>query len=159
MSMLAMTQKTAQQDTAAQQDTKAQQLTAAQQGQPLPSHSPTKTTGDPSFLIGTLKLDEFSLTANTINHLTFSNRDKFQHSSIPLRSSIRCAFLSAVLQPQASSLQLPELLIATTLKLESLVTRTKQSLGSFLIATFRTLFRYLSPLVARRMHPFGLSYD
>jgi hypothetical protein len=153
MSMLAMTQK------AVQQNTKAQQLTAAKQSQPLHSDSCTKASGDPSFLIGTAKLNEFSLTANTINHLTFANRDKFQHSSIRFRSSIRHPFLSAVLQPQASSLQLPGLLIATTLKLESLVTRTKQSLGSFLIATNRTLFRYLSPLAARRTHPFGLSYD
>ena len=133
--MLAMTQKTA------QQDTEAQQPTAAQQGQPLPSDSSTKASGDPSFLIGTAKLNEFSLNANKLNHLAFSNRDKFQRSSIRFRSSIRHPFLSAVLQPQASSLQLPEFLIATNVKLESLVTRTKQSLASFLIATFRTLFR------------------
>jgi hypothetical protein len=153
MSMLAMTQKTA------QQDTEAQQLAAAKQSQPLHSDSSTKASGNPSFLIGTATFNQFSLTANTINHLTFSNRDKFQHSSIRFRSSVRHPFLSAVLQPQASSLQLLELLIATTVKLESLVTRTKQSPASFLIATIRTLFRYFSPLVTCRMHPFGLSYD
>ncbi len=44
-------------------------------------------------------------------------------------------------------------------ELESSVTRTKQSLGSFLIATNGTLFRYFSPLVTCRTHLVGLLYD
>jgi hypothetical protein len=47
--------------------------------------------------------------------------------------------------------QIAKFLIATSLRLESPVTHTKQTIGAFLIATFGTLFRLrtLSPLRSR----------
>ena len=126
--------------------------------------SPTATSArpvglHPCFLIGTQKLSEFSLTTNKINHLTFSNRDKFHDISLsftPVFIGPRPALLTDH-WPLAADHCLNR--IATHLKLESRVTYTKQNLSQFLIDNFRTLFRCPSAIANCPITLSGSLYD